>query len=61
MFTTKEVAEKLGYPHGTIRRYIARGLLKAIKRGHDNMIAESEIERFDQEHKRKPRKKQKEE
>ena len=52
--TTKEVADELGVQHTTVKQWIFKKLLHAVKRGRDNYIDRSELERFKGEHSPKP-------
>lgn len=46
MLTLKDVAEQLNVSRRTVERYIAKGLLIAVKYDKAIRIAQSEIERF---------------
>ena len=46
MYTTKQVADKLGIAHGTVRDYIADKRIKATKFGHTNLVDEKEMQRL---------------
>lgn len=49
MLTLNEVSEQLNVSRRTVERYIAKGLLIAIKYDRAIRVAQSEIERFKQE------------
>ena len=49
LLSTKQVADMLGLHEETIRQYIKRGELLAIRLGKEYRIRESEVERFLQE------------
>lgn len=44
--TVKEAAERLGLSPITLRRQIANGALRAVKRGRDWWITPREVERY---------------
>lgn len=46
MYTTKQVAEKLGIAHGTVRDYVADGRIKVVKMGHTNIVTDEEMQRL---------------
>lgn len=46
MLTLREVSEQLNVSRRTIERYIAKGLITAVKYDKAIRIAQSEIERF---------------
>lgn len=46
MLTLKEVSEQLNVSRRTIERYIAKGLLVAVKYDKAIRVAQSEIDRF---------------
>lgn len=49
MLTTSEAARVLGVQPRTVTRHIERGLIKAMKKGRDYLIAEEELARFQRE------------
>lgn len=50
--TVKEAAAQLGLSPTTLRLQIAKGKLRAIKRGRDWWLTPKEVERYAQEHRR---------
>lgn len=46
MFTTHEVADRLGIKARSVVQLIKRGLLSATKKGRDYLIEASEVERY---------------
>jgi len=52
-FTPREAAEYLGFSETTVRQYIHRGLINAIKFGNTWAISEAECSRYQKE-RRKP-------
>lgn len=46
MLTLKEVAEQLNVSRRTVERYIAKGMIVAVKYDKAVRVAQSEIERF---------------
>ena len=46
MLTLKEVSEQLNVSRRTVERYIAKGLIVAVKYDKAVRVAQSEIERF---------------
>lgn len=52
-FTTAEAADYLGFAEDTIRRYINRNLISAMKFGNSWAVAENELRRY-REEKRNP-------
>lgn len=50
--TTTEAAAILGITPHTLRQQIAKGKLKADRRGRDYWITPSEVEKYRKEHKR---------
>ena len=50
--TLKEAAAQLGLDPATLRQAIARGSLKATKRGRDWFVSPSEVERYQRENRR---------
>jgi excisionase family DNA binding protein len=54
MLTTEESAARLHVSPVTVRSYIRRKLLTAIKRGRDNFISSSELDTFQETHSTRP-------
>lgn len=46
MYTTKELAQRLGLAESTVRVYIMRGIIKAKKHGRDWFISQKEFDRL---------------
>lgn len=47
--TTKEAATYLGLAEDTVRQYVHRGLIKARKIGHMNVVTKAECDRYQRE------------
>ena len=54
LLTTREVSEEMKVSPDTVRGWISRRLLRAIKKGHDNLIPRNEVDRFKAEYDPKP-------
>ncbi len=62
LITTAEAAVLLRVTPGRVRQLIGNGQLESEKRGRDHLLDQAEVERFDQQDRRKggrPRKREK--
>lgn len=46
MYTTKQLAEKLGLKQKTVQKYCQLGYIKAIKIGRDWLITEEQLQEY---------------
>ena len=49
LYSTREAADYLGMAENTIRQYINRGVMKAVKIGPVWCVSRSECDRYDRE------------